>query len=355
MRRLPSHESGGISIPKEFLPDHRLHCKQYTFAQSVTRSRSTKSSLQSQPVTSRSATQTILEDPDAIALRDRLHSTHDYSVLSDSDLLLLVSHLKEYVKFVGSTGDYEEARRQKSLLIEASDKLTHRTTDLKKSEAPRERYRERERTRQEKWQKEVDDFDAETDLKTDQLAAQQGGELKAFRDHWHGENTLRRYRKASSRLLQLWRIEKFMAKQTEFNHAEVVKAEATELSYREMQRAQAQADRDYHVELSQMKERHKKEMDAHLQNRQHWREVMLARHQLEKDQLERDLHAVEIKQAEPCRKREPFQATSSRPITAAKKYAVGPEISFEYPTFLPFPISPSDRVSGTESREEQAN
>jgi hypothetical protein len=90
-------------------------------------------------------------------------------------------------------------------------------------------------------------------------------------------------------------------------------------------------------------------MDALFQNRQHWREVMLARQQLEKEQLVRDYNAVEIKQAEPCRTREAFQATTSKSIASPKHYPIGPEISFEFPTFLAFPISPSDREHGTTS------
>jgi hypothetical protein len=288
----------------------------------------------------------VLEDPDAISLRDQLHASHDYSAISDSDLALVVTHLKEYVKYVGSTGDYDNARRQKSLLIEATDALGHRQTDRIKSQSPRERYRQREQSQQEKWQKEVDDFDAETNLKSDQLAAQHESQLKAFEDHWHEEDTLRPYRKASTRLLQLWRIEKFMAKQTEFTHAEIVKVETNELSNREMQCSQAQADRDYHLELAQMKERQRKEVEALLANRQHWKEVMLARQQLEKEQLVRDHNAVEIKQREPCRTKEAFQATTSRSIESTKKYTTGPVISFEYPTFLAFPVSPPDREVG---------
>jgi hypothetical protein len=256
-------------------------------------------------------------------------------------------------------GDYEEGRRQKSLLIEASDKLNHRATDRERSEAPRERYAERERTCQERWQEELDDFDAKTQLKADRLAEQHDTELRAFDDHWHDEDTLRPYRKASLRLLQLWRIEKFMAKQTDFNHAEVVKAEAQELSSREMQASQAQADRDYHLELAQLNDRHQKEMDAFLADRKHWREVMLARQKREKEQLERDHNAVEIRQKEPPRTREAFQATKSRSIRSAKTYTVGPEISFEYPTVLPYPVSPSDRANGqapgapSETREQE--
>jgi hypothetical protein len=176
--------------------------------------------------------------------------------------------------------------------------------------------------------------------------------MKDFRGHWHEEVVLRPYRKASTRLLQLWRIEKFMAKQNEFNHAELVKAESEELSIRERNCAQAQADRDYHQDLEELTDKHQKEMNLLIETRQHWREVMLARQQLEKDVLKRAHNAVEIRQSEPCRTKEAFQATKSRPVSKTKKYTVGPEISYEFITVLPFPISPTERASGRTSVQD---
>jgi hypothetical protein len=227
--------------------------------------------------------------------------------------------------------------------------MNHRLSDRQKSEDARKRYRERAQKSQDLWQREVDDFDAETDRKTKQLKSQHENEMKEFEARWVEEDTLRRYRKASGRLLQLWRMEKNMARQSQFSAAELVKAESEELSHREMVCCQAQADRDYHVELEQLKDKQDKEMELHLQTRQHWKEVMLARQQLEKEQLARDHNAVEAKHGEPCRTKEAFQPTLSRPMPKTKKFGGSAEVSFHWATVLPFPTPPAERASGRNS------
>jgi hypothetical protein len=145
----------------------------------------------------------------------------------------LVDHLKEYKREVAANGDYDEARRAK-LLYEDACSAHSRGEEAKSTRvSPRERYLEGRRAQEERWRREVEEFDAETEEKLEQLHKKHEFEL-----HWQEEETLRQYHKPSSRLLQMWRMEKVLARSEEHDNAEVVRAESRELTKRETRMGQ---------------------------------------------------------------------------------------------------------------------
>jgi hypothetical protein len=86
--------------------------------------------------------ETALEDPEGNALREELIDCNDVSHLTEDKLVLLIDHLKEYKKAVASTGDYDEARRAKSLFQAASSAYYHRKFDKTRRNSSRQRYLE---------------------------------------------------------------------------------------------------------------------------------------------------------------------------------------------------------------------
>jgi hypothetical protein len=92
---------------------------------------------------------TALEDPEANALREELMDCNDVSHLSEDKLVLLIDHLKEYKKGVASKGDYDEARRAKSLFQAASSAYYHSKFDKTRRNSSRRRYLEGRREQEE--------------------------------------------------------------------------------------------------------------------------------------------------------------------------------------------------------------
>lgn len=166
-------------------------------------------------------------------------------------------------------------------------------------------------------------------------------EKNQFDLHWHKVDTLRRYRKPSSRLLTMWRMEKYLARTGKFSDAEILKAEAEELSRRELEMAQAVANRDYQAEYEKLRRRQQQEQDLLVQTREHERDIICGKHRVEKAVFRNKDNASIQRIREPPRMRD-AQLPSATTRTPQKKKLAATAISFEYQTVLPFIVSPPD-------------
>lgn len=195
----------------------------------------------------------------------------------------------------------------------------------------------------------------DTQEKINELTERHNKELSDLDQKWTSEHQLRKYQKASSRLIQLRKMEKFLAKQTKFEDAELVHAEAEELEKREYQSAQAIASRDYHKEQDKVLEKQKNEMDALLETREHWRDILLSRQKTEKDVYNNTDQKVKTRLKEPPRVREAQlpSKTKTRSAGTSSRHntliASGADISFKYNTVLPKLNPPIDKRSTSRS------
>lgn len=99
-------------------------------------------------------------------------------------------------------------------------------------------------------------------------------------------------------------MEKFLAKTGSFDEANVVRLEAAELAKREIALAQATANRDYHSEKEKLSQRQESDVESLIQNREHWRAVMISRQNVEKAVVVNREAVVEVRQKEPPQRRE---------------------------------------------------
>jgi hypothetical protein len=394
MRARSSTRSVFAQIPEEFLP-RKLTQKQQTFApQDSTKSQSgprsqpesqprsqphsrPQSQPQSQPHSkpaSRPRSQptsqpqsaheeeeqsprceNALTDPEAIELREELIETHDFSHLPEEKLILLIAHLKEYKREVAASGDYDEARRAKSLYDEAYSTYSHREHERTTRTSPRERYLEGRRAQEDRWRSEVEEFDAETEERLEQLRKKHELEANEFELRWQEEETLRRYHKPSSRLLQMWRMEKFLARSEEYDNAEVIRAESRELTKRELGMGQAMANRDFAMGREQLRQRQQSEWDFLVNTRQHWKEVMLGRHKCQKQKWAIKDTASMLRSSVLHGGHEPLLPGKTRAPAPKKTWPGRASISFEFRTVLPSirpPGEPEKGKSGGGSAEQ---
>lgn len=381
-----------LSIPDEFDPSRKITAKQFTFAQSGSRKQMTDEKPEQNPEEEEKhneedqqkhteeeekprkrqaeKSQTILDDPECVQMREQTIDNHDFTDLSREDMELLLQHTKEYIRYVASKADYEEARRAKALYDAATNALYHKINDREKSNQPREELQEKRRTQEGAWQKELDDYDTETNAKLQQLEEKHQNELRDYDQKWQEDDTFRKYRKPSARLLDLWRKEKFMARTGQFNEAEIIKAEAEELQQREMNMAQAMLNRDYHLDRDKIVTRQQQEIESLIQTRDHWKSVIVSRQKNEKDVYGNKEIVVEARHKEPFRKREaqlpqkkaPKQRSSAGSATSTgrsrskkKLISTGAGISFQYQTVLPPLAPPSGNPAPSRSVSRASN
>lgn len=93
----------------------------------------------------------ILEDQECIELKNRTIDSHDFTDLEEDQLQILLLYLKEYILYEGAEGNYEEAKRAKSLQAATVDTLYHKQHDYVPSEEAKRRFEARKRRQEEKY------------------------------------------------------------------------------------------------------------------------------------------------------------------------------------------------------------
>ena len=199
----------------------------------------------------------------------------------------------------------------------------------------------------EEWQKELDDYDAESNSKAEQLATRHHSQIEKFEQYWASEENQRKYRKPTSELLSLWKQEKFLAKQGNFEEAKRIHQEAENLQEKEMQLAQSLFDHDYQLAKEKQEEKQAMELDSFYQERQHWRDILVSKQKNEQNVYENKKKVVDIRKKEPQRTKV-FQNTTSRGNERKKAYSM-PSHDFHFKTILP-PLKPPNSKLNANSK-----
>ena len=340
------------------LSGHRSPQKSRSASRSASSSSLTTPHSQSRSNSSRgsqnsSKQQTILDDETCISLRQKYIGQENPNFDEEEnidDLKLLLEHLKVYTLSEASKGNYEEGRKSEKLTQELNNYIYHAVHDKTKSTSPRTQFEQEYKQKQQEWEKELNDFDDETARKNQELQDQHEQELNEFNDKW-GEGEYYKYRKPSSKLLNLWRMEKFLAKQKKLDEAERIHNEAEQLSKRETEQAKKALDRDYQTQLQKLKEKQAAEIEQMNLEREAERKFIQTKQSKEKDCYTNKGNVIEYRLKEPPRTKEAQKSVGTRGSPKKKQYAA-PEVSFAYQTILP-PLQPpcqtSKKKSGTQS------
>jgi hypothetical protein len=190
-----------------------------------------------------------------------------------------------------------------------------------------------------RWREQIEDFGVETEMKVEQLRKKHEVERNAFELHWQYGDTLRKYRKASSRLLGMWRMEKFLARTEDYDNAQVMQYETSELTRRELEMQQAMANRDFHDAKQKLRQRQKDEMEMLVSTRQHWKDCLLGKQKVEKAHWVNKRSATETRCAIGRGGHEPLLPSKTRDASPKREWQNRTAASFEYQTVLP-PVTP---------------
>ena len=297
----------------------------------------------------------VLEDERSIELRNSLINEEEpnFDEVDLDDLKILQSHLKEYTIVCASKGEYVEARKSDNLNKKVTNKIYHSVHDVARSDSPRTKYEEKYNKAKQDWENELAEFDEETNSEMEHLKECQSKEMERFESSWDEVST-RKYRKASGRLLQLWRNEKFLARKGDFEEAAVVRAEADELCKREMAAAEAAMNRDFHYQKEQLEKDHQEEIRRFEEERGELRSIIESRHRTEASNLENLRNAVEVRMKEPPRTKVAQKSIRKREAPSRASFAPPGEVVFAHQTILP-PLPPPAELSSISSARSSAS
>lgn len=205
-------------------------------------------------------------------------------------------------------------------------KYSNSQNDGSKEKTMLEQYNQEYEAKENEWKQQLKDYDDETERKQQALDQQHEQELQKFNNSWANSQFLE-YRKPSGKLLNLWRMEKFLAKQKKFDNAERIHNEAEELAKKETEQANKAISKDYNTNLNALRDKQKIEMDNLNETRENGRKYLIILQSKEKDCYTNKKRVIDFKCNDQHKNKEAQKTTSRGAVTT--KYA-SPDIVYSF-------------------------
>lgn len=261
----------------------------------------------------------LINDSYCIELRDKLMS--EGIIVEDidyNDLPNLSEHLREYTASKSYERDYTTAKKSKELYDQVKEKMkyqnTYYTNNNNDNDDQNMKLIEDKMNEQ---KAELEKFDEETEEKLQNLQKKHEEETEYFEKKWT-EELPQSYRKQSSKLIQLFEIEKTLGLLNEFDKANQIKDEANKLEESEMQEAQRKMESDYEMQRSTFDNSYMKDVQNIEQTRESQRNCIIARHKFELKQVQNRINVLNDHQRQNKRPKESsFDIQSRAPVNSS--------------------------------------
>ena len=214
-------------------------------------------------------------------LREEMLKATSFDRYTDDELDRMFWHVRDFIYFAGTRGNYGEALEAEKLLeylrIEIADRRVNVVTG--RSMDP---FKQRLQKQQQKWIKELLDFDEETERRQLTLEQRFQAELAEFEQNWETKR-LRQYQKQSPKLRDMVLNERTMQCAGHFKEAQSMKRAIVTQTRAELDEAQFVANRDYEENKERLIRKQQEEMMNMFDTRQHQRDAVILKQKKEMD------------------------------------------------------------------------
>ena len=249
----------------------------------------------------------LINSKNLISIREELLKENSNVNLSDFDIVTLnqlSEHLREYSACCVLQRQYDEAEQANALYERVKDEI--QMNNLNKNEnCENDRYDDEDipyselrKAKLQQFKDELENYDRITIKKRQELEEKLLNDIEIFEENWK-ENMPRKYRKPSSKLIELYEIERKFGLTGQFQEAKKIKSEADKLQSIEMAQAQKRLVHDYTIAKNQFDKQQAKEREIFEDTREHWRSVVIARQKVEMEAIKNRKTVLTVKQTEP--------------------------------------------------------
>ena len=296
----------------------------------------------------------LLNDASLIALREHLFETGDVENCDDEKLKLMLEHLREFSSFSAIQREYDDAEKSNELQEKIKDELKMRNSNVPQVRECLGGYEELLEEQQKKFQKELEEYDKQTNEKKENLEEKQKKELDEFEEHWRNDMP-RKYRKPSTKLITCYEIERKLGMNGEWKKAKKLKQETEILQAQEMQQAQLQLIKDYNKAKSKLLQNQREEYQVFVSAREHNRDVIIARQKVERSYIDNRGNVLVQKQNESLKTKESvFDPTAGSNANVAGAAILHREASKQSGHLLPPLLPPNDdRIKDMLAKENE--
>lgn len=242
------------------------------------------------------------QDAELDSLIEDLYKNPRFDEIETDKLDHLCTYLREYAIHQGLKYEYDEAQKAHELSTRIYKVLVARSPTFEKSDGLTSEFQESQQQFEENWSKKFDDYDKETEEKFKSLKERLNKEKDNFEKQWNTEMP-RKYRKPSTRLLQMKKIEKSFAVQGNYAKAKQIHLEIEKVATSEMNDNQKQLIHDYEVATRKFRQKQEDDVDNFNKTRQHWKNVMISQYETQKIALLNRDKVVKTRLNEPMKKK----------------------------------------------------
>ncbi|KAK8899446.1 hypothetical protein M9Y10_001762 [Tritrichomonas musculus] len=251
--------------------------------------------LSAEPSTLRNSytpsSQSFLNDPECISIRDRLLNGDDPNFLSSKDenespsfsmdlLQRLIIHLRELEERYAASANYQDAKKIHSIQISVKDEINSRLQNQNANSISNNSNEvDYINTIKKKHEQELNKFDNETNEKINNIEKLHQQSINRFEQSWN-EKT-RQYRKPSQHLIELKKTERNLAMIGQYDQATIVNTEATNLAKEEAAEKQKKILDDYRKARQKLIEKQNRELQSIVSNRAEQRLIIESKQQRE--------------------------------------------------------------------------
>lgn len=307
------------------------------------------------------------------SIRDQLSEEYDTSSISAQTLQYLVSYLRESSLKHALDEEYDVAEKDQELSEKVRVDIKNKVVVGKPSEYLENDLRQKQEKYDDKLQNEVKKYDEDTEERRNEFFRRKEEKFQEFEKEWsydnaeeseepeedgkkdgkkeHKKDNLKKYRKPSSRLLELKKIEKSQAINKEFEQAKITHKEIEQMSQREKDVSQMQLIRDYRFALGNFEKYWNDQYKVFLMARSNNREILITELQKEKGNLDQRAHVVERRKEELKIAR----PTTILNVRGARELPQGKSVAHQTEFLLPPLIAPTDKelIKQLRARQQQ--
>jgi hypothetical protein len=275
------------------------------------------------PKTAPQATLTFGDNPEFQQMYDQLLHTPDFSTFSTDQLEAFYTYLRQYSLQRGLEQQYDDAQCAREMSDKVLAEVNRRAPQTVDGPDIANMAEHEKMEFEGRWNRQLQEYDEKSCSRREQLCARQADERAKFENLWM-EEMPRKYRKPSTELLQLRKIEKALAVSGNFQKAKKVHGDVEQLAQIEMTNAQSLLIHDYEMAQKKLIQKHQQELELFETTRKHERSILLAQYDSQKVAIDHRELVVQVRTQNP-RLAKNALATANAPLAYAARSRTGAE------------------------------
>lgn len=304
-----------------------------------------KTSIISSPKESKNASVNLNIQPASnnqhlVELYDNISNNGDITIVDDADLQPLALYVRETKQRATLQKNFDQADNLNGLLSSIKSEISNRNKNVQDQlNIQRANYEAADVKNMNDEMRnyhahELQEFDNDTDQIINEAISSQQSEQNSFEYNWENTKTYK-YRKPSSSLLQMKEIEKSAIIAGDVSKARQMHEEIEKQTQKEADLQIQKFNQDYQKMKNRLMIKQQQEMERIRQNREELRQIIVTRHELDKEVCEKRINVLNNKDSSTTKQIKSNASEPGTEIYGCSLFHIMQETKFKIDPLLP--------------------